>query len=150
MWHLRLVPFQLHAPPTHFLEDLDLFFFYLSFSLSLSLTHPLCLILCHSLYSLFMVQSQSELKCRAMSLRQQRSRSSRTGSWETGSPPRSRNGECSSGMLLPHAHTHASAYTNTHARACAHTPDRRPTKQEDGEERGDEMERQDRQNQAGQ
>lgn len=62
-----------------------------------------------------MVQSQSELKCRAMSLRQQRSRSSRTGSWETGSPPRSRNGECSSGMLLPHART------QTHTRAPAHT-----------------------------
>lgn len=41
-------------------------------------------------------------------------------------------------------------HTNTHARACAHTPDRRPTKQEDREERGDDMERQDRQNQAGQ
>lgn len=41
MWHLRLVPLQLHAPPTHFLEDLDLFFFYLSFSLSLPDTPPL-------------------------------------------------------------------------------------------------------------
>lgn len=52
-------------------------------------THPfLCLLLCHSLYSLFMAQSQSELKDHAISLRQQRSRSSRIGSWETGSPPR--------------------------------------------------------------
>lgn len=67
--------------------------------LILSSLSPLCLLLCHSRHPLFMAQSQSELKDRAISLRQRRSRSSRIGSWETGSPPRSGRvcGGCSGG-----------------------------------------------------
>lgn len=62
---------------------------FLSLLPSFPLSHLLSLILCHSNYPLFMAQSQSALKDHAISLRQRRSRSSRIGSWETGSPPRS-------------------------------------------------------------
>lgn len=78
-----------------------------SFSL-LSLSLSLRLILCHSLYPLFMAQPQSALKDLALLLRQQRSRSSRIGSWETGSPPRSGRvrGVQQREVAVTHTHTH--------------------------------------------
>lgn len=109
-------------------------------SLSLSQTHPLCLILS---LSLFIIHGAVTVRIKvsrnvATATTEQKQPHWIMGNWVTSQEQEGGGGVQQWDVAATRTHIHA------------HTPDRCPTKQEDREERGDEMERQERQNQAGQ
>ena len=142
---LMVIPVQLHFPMRNSL--IFEFYFYFSLSLSLSHTHRDTPPLSGTLsLSLFIIHGAVTLRIKvprnvATATTEQKQPHWIMGNWVTS---QEQDGGCSTGMLLSHA--------RMHTRGCAHThtPDRCPTKQADGEERGDEMETPERQNQAGQ